>query len=78
LTASEVKRAVVAGGDTASHAGRQLGAYALTMLAPMAPGAPLCKAHMSGGNSHPLELVFKGGQIGPKDFFGAVLAGKCG
>ncbi len=78
LTASGVKRAVIAGGDTASHAGRELGAYALTMLAPMAPGAPLCKAHMYNGNSRPLELVFKGGQIGPKDFFGAVRAGKCG
>ena len=44
LTASRVKRAIIAGGDTASHAGRELGAYALTMLAPMAPGAPLCRA----------------------------------
>jgi len=78
LTASRVKRAIIAGGDTASHAGRELGAYALTMLAPMAPGAPLCRAHMTNGSTDGLELVFKGGQIGPKDFFDAVRAGKCG
>jgi uncharacterized protein YgbK (DUF1537 family) len=77
LARSGVKRAVIAGGDTASHAGRQLGVYALTMLAPMAPGAPLCRAHVTDARSRGLELVFKGGQVGPKDFFGAVRAGKC-
>lgn len=77
LTRSGVKRAVIAGGDTASHAGRQLRVYALTMLAPMAPGAPLCRTHTTDPNSRGLELVFKGGQIGPEDFFGAVRAGKC-
>jgi 3-oxoisoapionate kinase len=78
LARSGVKRAVIAGGDTASHAGRQLGVYALTMLAPMAPGAPLCRAHTSNARLRGLELVFKGGQVGPNDFFGAVRAGKCG
>jgi len=78
LARSGVKRAVIAGGDTASHAARELGVYALTMLAPIAPGAPLCRAHSDDAGSRGLELAIKGGHIGPKDFFGAVRAGKSG
>ena len=67
LAGSGVRRAVIAGGDTSSHAGRQLGITALTFAAPLAPGAPLCRAWPSG-----LELVFKGGQCGQEHFFEAV------
>src|SRR5207248_1368255 len=42
ILASGVNRVVVAGGDTASHAVRELGISALTFAAPMARGAPLC------------------------------------
>jgi 3-oxoisoapionate kinase len=78
LAQSGVKRAVVAGAEVASHAARELGIYALTMLAPIAPGAPLCRAYGGEGGSNGLELVFKGGHIGAKDFFGAVRAGRSG
>jgi uncharacterized protein YgbK (DUF1537 family) len=78
LAASRVRRAVIAGDDMASHASRELGVYALTMLAPMAPGAPLCRAHTTDGHARGLELVFQDGQTGTADFFGAVRAGKCG
>ena len=78
LMRSGVKRVVIVGGDTASHAARELGVYALTMLAPIAPGAPLCRAHSDDAGSRGLELAIKAGHIGPKDFFGAVRAGRSG
>lgn len=63
---SGIRRVVVAGGDTSSHAAQELGITALTFAAPLARGAPLCRAHGWPGG---LELVLKGGQIGPRDFF---------
>ena len=70
IRSSGVGRVVVAGGDTSSHAARELGIEALTFSAPLTRGAPLCRAH---GGSAELELVLKGGQIGPEDFFEQVL-----
>jgi uncharacterized protein YgbK (DUF1537 family) len=69
LVRSGVRRAVVAGGDTSSHAVRQLGIEALTFAAPMTPGAPLCRCHAPGRTLDGLELVLKGGQVGPANFF---------
>jgi 3-oxoisoapionate kinase len=64
-----VKRIVVAGGDTSSYAARALGIEALEMIAPLLPGAPLCKAHAPGSPVDGLEVNFKGGQVGAKDYF---------
>jgi uncharacterized protein YgbK (DUF1537 family) len=69
LLRSGVRRAVVAGGDTSGHAGRQLGLLALTYKAPLARGAPLCEAWPDGPELGGLEIVFKGGQIGDESFF---------
>ncbi len=71
-----VRRAVIAGGDTASHAASQLGIHALTFAAVMAPGAPLCRAHSTDPLMDGLELVLKGGQVGGSDFFEKVLKGR--
>jgi uncharacterized protein YgbK (DUF1537 family) len=73
---SGVRRAVIAGGDTSSHAASQLGIHALTFAAPMAPGAPLCRAHSNERTMDGLELVLKGGQVGKNDFFRQVLEGR--
>jgi 3-oxoisoapionate kinase len=73
LRQSGVKRAVIAGGDTSSHAGRQLGVHALTLSAPLEPGAPLCRVHSDDADLAGVELVFKGGQVGPDNFFEAAL-----
>lgn len=70
-----VKRLVVAGGDTSSHAGRALGLESLEMLASLVPGAPLCRASARSVPAHGLQIVFKGGQVGAPDFFGAVARG---
>jgi len=43
-----IRRVLFAGGDSSSHAARALGVKSLEMLAPLAPGAPLCKAHIPG------------------------------
>jgi uncharacterized protein YgbK (DUF1537 family) len=50
-----------------------MGVEALEMLAPLAPGAPLCTAHAPGSPIHGLEIVFKGGQNGKTDFFGTLM-----
>ncbi|MFZ0590608.1 MAG: four-carbon acid sugar kinase family protein [Bryobacteraceae bacterium] len=69
LIRSGVRRAVVAGGDTSSHAVRQLGIESLTFAGPLTPGAPLCRCHAPGSVLDGLELVLKGGQVGPENFF---------
>jgi uncharacterized protein YgbK (DUF1537 family) len=63
-----VRRVLICGGDTASHAIQQLGVHALTWIANIQPGGPLCRAH---ADSHldGIELVLKGGQVGTADFF---------
>ena len=66
-----VGRVVVCGGDTSSHAVQQLGIYALTWAANIAPGGPLCRAH-SDGPLDGLEIVLKGGQVGKANFFDLV------
>ncbi|MEA2260609.1 MAG: 3-oxoisoapionate kinase [Acidobacteriaceae bacterium] len=74
-----VRRVVLCGGDTSSHAVQQLGLTALTFAGTLAPGAPLCRAHAEEKTGlDGLELVLKGGQIGPEDFFGIARYGDAG
>ena len=75
ITATGVRRVVLAGGDTSSHALSQLGLYALTWFAATQPGAPLCRAHSDSPEFEGLELVLKGGQVGTEDFFERVRTG---
>jgi 3-oxoisoapionate kinase len=71
-------RAIVAGGDTASHALRELGVHALTvaMSMPRTPGAPLCTAHSEKAGFDGLQIALKGGQIGATDYFDAIRSGR--
>jgi len=62
-------RVVAAGGDSSSYAASVLGIYALTAVAPLAPGSPLCRAHMHEALPGGLEIALKGGQVGAADFF---------
>jgi len=66
---SPLRRVVLCGGDTSSHAIQRLPIKALTALSCLAPGAPLCRAHSPDPVFHDAEFVLKGGQIGPVDFF---------
>jgi uncharacterized protein YgbK (DUF1537 family) len=71
-----IRRVCIAGGDTASFAARVLGIEALEMIAPLTPGAPLCRAIAPDSPADNLEIVFKGGQVGAEDYFGIVKRGK--
>jgi uncharacterized protein YgbK (DUF1537 family) len=72
---SSVRRICIAGGDTSSYAARAMGIEALEMIAPLTPGAPLCRAFASGSPADSCEIVFKGGQVGAEDYFQTVLKG---
>lgn len=71
-----VRRVLLAGGDSSSHAARALGLESMEMIAPLAPGAPLCLARAPGSPVDGLEVNFKGGQVGAADYFDAVRRGK--
>ena len=71
-----VRRGAVSGGDTSGFAMRALGAYALEAVAPIAPGAPLCRAFSTDPKVDGAEIALKGGQMGEADFFGSVRAGR--
>jgi 3-oxoisoapionate kinase len=72
-----LRRAIIAGGDTSSHALRQLGVYALTTRLPLptTPGSPLCLAHSDEPAFDGLEIALKGGQIGRDDYFHRIRLG---
>ncbi len=68
-------RLSVAGGDTSGYVTKALGIYALEVLIPIAPGAPLCLAHAKNNRYDGLEISLKGGQNGDKYFFDQVAQG---
>lgn len=70
VTRTGLRRVVIAGGDTSSYATRELGLYALEMLAPLTPGAPLCRGYSNDQRLDGLEIALKGGQMGEADYFG--------
>ena len=76
LEQSKVQRLCIAGGDTSSYAAQALGVEALEMIAPLTPGAPLCRAFAPGSPVDGLEVVFKGGQVGAENYFSIVKNGK--
>jgi 3-oxoisoapionate kinase len=70
LDRAKPSRIVVAGGDSAGEVASALGIEALTVVAGIAPGAPLCRAWSPLPSRDGLEIVLKGGQMGSADFFG--------
>jgi uncharacterized protein YgbK (DUF1537 family) len=76
LKAVQIKRILFAGGDTSSYAASELDILALEMIAPIAPGAPLCKAVSDNEWVNGIEMNFKGGQVGTADYFIKVLKGE--
>lgn len=65
----ELERLVVAGGDTSSLFARQLGIEAVEMVAPIVPGAPLCRIYAQKSYIRGMTINFKGGQVGDLDYF---------
>jgi uncharacterized protein YgbK (DUF1537 family) len=75
LKESNLTRAVISGGDTSGRAASMLGIDALTAIAPLAPGSPLCRAHSLRSDRDGLEIALKGGQVGTPEFFVAAKRG---
>jgi 3-oxoisoapionate kinase len=67
----KLKRLIIAGGDTSSHALTELDIFALTTRFPLkeTPGSPLCVAHSQNPVFNGVEIAMKGGQVGGDDYF---------
>ncbi|MEP6826765.1 MAG: nucleotide-binding domain containing protein, partial [Aestuariivirga sp.] len=67
----KLKRVIIAGGDTSSHALGELDIHALTTRFPLteSPGSPLCVSHSLSADFNGLEVAMKGGQVGQDDYF---------
>jgi len=67
---TKMRRIAMGGGDTSGYALTQLGADALSAVAPLAPGAPVCRIHNRADSTiDGLEVTLKGGQMGEPTFF---------
>lgn len=66
---ARVARLLVAGGDTSTLAIEALDIWGLSYRAPLVAGAPLCRAHSAAPYLDGLDIVLKGGQMGPPNFF---------
>jgi uncharacterized protein YgbK (DUF1537 family) len=66
-----LRRVIISGGDTSGQAASGLGIDALSAVAPLSPGVPLCRAHSPDAAIDGLEIALKGGQTGAPDFFTA-------
>lgn len=66
-----------AGGDTSSLAVRAWNARALTLAYTLSPGVAVCAIHSDDAVLNGVELMLKGGQMGPPDVFEALRQGRC-
>ncbi|MDL2398086.1 four-carbon acid sugar kinase family protein [Rhizobium mayense] len=78
VESEKLSRAVIAGGDTSSHALKELRVEALTALLPLpqTPGSPLCVAHGSYAPTNGLQIALKGGQVGSDGYFAQIRDGR--
>ncbi len=74
LRAVPLRRVGIAGGDTSSLAVRALGCWGLSYRTALAPGVTVSRTHGDGAAADGLELMLKGGQMGPDDLFERLLA----
>ncbi|TNC65034.1 four-carbon acid sugar kinase family protein [Rubellimicrobium roseum] len=68
-----LSRALVAGGDTSGRVTRALGVLALEPLAWIAHGASLMRGTRAKDS---IEIILKGGQMGPEDLFARALGAR--
>lgn len=71
----QVRRVGVAGGDTSSLALRTLAPWSLHWSGSLAPGVPLLRMQADDPALDGIELMLKGGQMGPPDVFLRLLRG---
>jgi uncharacterized protein YgbK (DUF1537 family) len=72
LASGRVRRMLVAGGDTSGQIAHAIGVESMEMTAELTRGSPLCRISAPNSPADGIEMTFKGGQIGPVDFFGTV------
>jgi len=72
LAETRLGRVIVAGGDTSGAIAGALRIESMRMIAELTRGAPLVRVDAPSSPADGIEMVFKGGQIGPVDFFGQV------
>lgn len=65
----QLGKLIVCGGDTSSHTARALGITAVEMIGSYIHGAPLCRAYSTYEEIDGMEMNFKGGQVGPPEYF---------
>lgn len=70
-----LRRIGIAGGDTSSLAVQSLAAWGLSYRASLSPGVALCCLHSEHPTLNGLEIMLKGGQMGPDDLFERLLHG---
>ena len=71
----QVRRVGVAGGDTSSFALREVAPWALRWAGTLAPGVPLLRMRADEPALDGVELMLKGGQMGPPEVFEHLLTG---
>ena len=69
LARAPVRRIGIAGGDTSSQAVLGLDAWGLSYVAQVAEGVALCRLHSDAAALDGLEVMLKGGQMGPDELF---------
>lgn len=69
MEAHPVRRLGIAGGDTSSLGAQVLDLWGLSCLTTLAPGVTLCQGHSDDPALDGMELMLKGGQMGPPDLF---------
>ncbi len=75
LKKNPLRRVGVAGGDTSSYALKALDIWGLSYVGALADGSSLCRAHAQSGRLDGIELMLKGGQMGPPDVFERLVHG---
>jgi len=75
LRAGVTRRVIVCGGDTSSRVTRLLGIESLSIAANPVANVVLLRAHANEEAVDGMELLLKGGQVGPVDLFEAMRAG---
>ena len=77
LRRHRMTRVGFAGGDTSSLAVRAWNARALTLAYTLSPGVAVCAIHSDDAVLNGVQLMLKGGQMGPQDVFAALRQGGC-
>ncbi|WP_243074422.1 four-carbon acid sugar kinase family protein [Microbacterium sp. SS28] len=75
VRAGATRRIIVCGGDTSSRVTRLLGVESLSIAANPMGNVVLLRAHAQDAAVDGLELLLKGGQVGPVDLFEQVRTG---